>query len=481
MSDDGNGHRRHDQLGVRYVARDHEPSERGRDDAGLARPREEGHLLAGPAPTAVRPETEEHGEGSREDDEGEHDHERPPEVVPDLLPRQIRAERDEDEDHDDLRDRGDEGAHVPFVVRVHPEAEAIHVPDDETGEERAEVAAPTREVGREVADRDDSDDSDRSRLLPDAGTPVRHHERQQDPEPDPEHRRDAEILQEVDDRPGHRGIAALDDADEHEREDGPGGVVQSRLRDGRLLDLLANPDAVEERDQDRRIGGRDDGPEEQPRRERDVERDRRDRTGHERGDHDPGHREQADPDGDAAEHADRELQPAVEEDERHTERQEELGARRVERDVDGAGDRRPEQRPAEEEDEHARRADRVRDELAHETRDEHDPEREDDVLRRHRRDSLPCGGRTRPTVGDTPTAAPYDAPVLLFLLLGFTPWILLLTLVVALYLTVIELRELELHYTWWIWWLLLVFMTHFVGYLFLRAYALYRKRQLAQP
>ena len=85
---------------------------------------------------------------------------------------------------------------------------------------------------------------------------------------------------------------------------------------------------------------------------------------HERGDHDAGHREQADPDGDAAEHADRELQPAVEEDERHTERQEELGARRVERDVDGAGDRRPEQRPAEEEDEHARRADRVRDELA---------------------------------------------------------------------------------------------------------------------
>ena len=106
----------------------------------------------------------------------------------------------------------------------------------------------------------------------------------------------------------------------------------------------------------------------------------------------PGHGEQADPDGDAAEHADRELQPAVEEDERHAERQEELGARRVERDVDGVGDRRPEHRPAEEEDEHARRADRVRDELADETRDEHDPEREDDVLRRHRRDSLPCGG-----------------------------------------------------------------------------------------
>ena len=70
--------------------------------------------------------------------------------------------------------------------------------------------------------------------------------------------------------------------------------------------------------------------------------------------------------------------------------------------------------------------------------------------------------------------------MLLFLLLGFTPWLLLLTLALALYLTVIELRELDLHYTRWIWWLLLVFMTHFVGYLILRGYALYRRRQLSE-
>lgn len=68
--------------------------------------------------------------------------------------------------------------------------------------------------------------------------------------------------------------------------------------------------------------------------------------------------------------------------------------------------------------------------------------------------------------------------MLIFLLLGFTPLLLLLTLGLALYLTAIELRELGLHYAWWIWWLLLVFMTHFVGYLALRAYALYRRRQL---
>ena len=69
--------------------------------------------------------------------------------------------------------------------------------------------------------------------------------------------------------------------------------------------------------------------------------------------------------------------------------------------------------------------------------------------------------------------------MLIFLVLGFTPWLLILTLVIVLYLTVIELRDLDLHYAWWSWWLLLVLLTHFVGYLFLRAYALYRRRQLS--
>jgi UPF0716 family protein affecting phage T7 exclusion len=67
--------------------------------------------------------------------------------------------------------------------------------------------------------------------------------------------------------------------------------------------------------------------------------------------------------------------------------------------------------------------------------------------------------------------------VLILLLLGFAPPLVLLTLVLALYLTVVELRELEPrpHYVWWIWWLLLVFLTHFIGYLFLRAYGVYRR------
>jgi hypothetical protein len=66
--------------------------------------------------------------------------------------------------------------------------------------------------------------------------------------------------------------------------------------------------------------------------------------------------------------------------------------------------------------------------------------------------------------------------VLIVLLLSRAPAVLLLlTLVLALYLTVIELRELRPHWKWWAWWLSLVFLTHFVGYLALRGYVVYRR------
>ena len=75
-----------------------------------------------------------------------------------------------------------------------------------------------------------------------------------------------------------------------------------------------------------------------------------------------------------------------------------------------------------------------------------------------------------------------DGPVLIILLLGFAPWVIVLTLAIALYLTVIELLELRPNYGWWIWWLLLVFLTHFVGYLILRVYSTYhRHREAAGP
>jgi hypothetical protein len=66
--------------------------------------------------------------------------------------------------------------------------------------------------------------------------------------------------------------------------------------------------------------------------------------------------------------------------------------------------------------------------------------------------------------------------VILLFLPGPPIAVILLTLAIALYLTVVELRELRPHYVWWFWWLLLVFMTHFVGYLALRGYAYYHRR-----
>lgn len=67
--------------------------------------------------------------------------------------------------------------------------------------------------------------------------------------------------------------------------------------------------------------------------------------------------------------------------------------------------------------------------------------------------------------------------MLLIYLLGFAPLLMWLTLGIAIYLTAIELREMEPrpHFLWWSWWFLLVFMTHFIGYLLLRAYAVYRR------
>ena len=70
--------------------------------------------------------------------------------------------------------------------------------------------------------------------------------------------------------------------------------------------------------------------------------------------------------------------------------------------------------------------------------------------------------------------------MLLFFLPGPPLPILALTLAVALYLTVVELREVRPHYLWWFWWLLLVFLTHFIGYLVLRGYVAYQRRGSAR-
>jgi hypothetical protein len=67
--------------------------------------------------------------------------------------------------------------------------------------------------------------------------------------------------------------------------------------------------------------------------------------------------------------------------------------------------------------------------------------------------------------------------VIVFLLLGYAPVLLVLTLVIALYLTALEAHQQKMHFLWWAWWLLLVLMTHFVGYIIMRVYVFARGRR----
>jgi hypothetical protein len=71
-------------------------------------------------------------------------------------------------------------------------------------------------------------------------------------------------------------------------------------------------------------------------------------------------------------------------------------------------------------------------------------------------------------------------PMLFLFLLRDAPGsvpIMGLTLLVAMYLTVMELRELRPQRKWWAWWLSLVFLLHFVGYLALRGYGVWLRRR----
>jgi hypothetical protein len=58
---------------------------------------------------------------------------------------------------------------------------------------------------------------------------------------------------------------------------------------------------------------------------------------------------------------------------------------------------------------------------------------------------------------------------------GGVPIFMWLALLIVLYLTVIELRPLVMPLRVKVWWFSLALLTHFFGYLALRAYVLYRR------
>jgi hypothetical protein len=67
--------------------------------------------------------------------------------------------------------------------------------------------------------------------------------------------------------------------------------------------------------------------------------------------------------------------------------------------------------------------------------------------------------------------------VLIFWLLGYFPIVLLLTWAVSLYLAFVETRQQRMDWRHTLWWLQLTFLFHFVGYLVLRGWVLYRRHR----
>jgi hypothetical protein len=59
---------------------------------------------------------------------------------------------------------------------------------------------------------------------------------------------------------------------------------------------------------------------------------------------------------------------------------------------------------------------------------------------------------------------------------GGVPALLGLSLVLAVYLAVIEVRPLDSSFRLKVWWVSLVILTHFIGYLTLRAWVFLRRR-----
>jgi hypothetical protein len=59
---------------------------------------------------------------------------------------------------------------------------------------------------------------------------------------------------------------------------------------------------------------------------------------------------------------------------------------------------------------------------------------------------------------------------------GGVPALLGLSLALAVYLAVIEVRPMDSSFRFKAWWVSFVFLTHFIGYLTLRAYVFMRRR-----
>ena len=170
---------------------------------------------------------------------------------------------------DDLRD---EALEPDRVAVVPAEPEQLHVADDQADHEGREIARASELVDREVAERDHGHHDRRRRLAPDARAVGRHEHGQRDTRDEPEGRaRAARLCAKSPSGPPSVTCPDSTIAATVSASTVAVGIVERRLGDHGLRDLGPQAEPVEERDQDRRIGGGEDGADQ----ERDIESRRR--------------------------------------------------------------------------------------------------------------------------------------------------------------------------------------------------------------
>ncbi len=211
-----------------------------------------------------------------------------------------------------------------------------------------------------------------------------------DTERDPEREALGELAERVKPAEG----AGLDHAGDGQCEHRAGRVVERRLGNERLLELLPDTEPVEQWDQDRRVCGSECRADQQCDRERHGEHRRRDERHDHRRQHEPRQHDEAEPDRGLGDHPERDTETPVEQDQRDAEGEHELGPEVLYRVVDPVGHRRPDEDARTEHHDHhghaEHRGDRNRDEPCGE--DQADVEQ--NVLRAHATEpTVSCGRR----------------------------------------------------------------------------------------
>ena len=241
--------------------------------------------------------------------------------------------------------------------------------DDQPGEERAQVAAAACGVDREVARGDDHEHGDRSadsRQIP--SRRVEMASARTTP------KADAQARSRCRDRSGSRRTGAASEPSPSitnaANASASTAPVTSLSADSAMIVCAtfgSDPHALEERDQDRRIGRREGGADEEARLDRDVEGDAATATGDDAVIITPGIASSPSPIATGLRTSSREPEAAVEEDHRDAEGQEDLD-RRSSRAAGRAasGTSGPSSAPAASEHDHARDAEEAGDELGDE-------------------------------------------------------------------------------------------------------------------